>query len=66
MPDIFQKGSAGFKATIDLNKKLLYSISIWNMKGKTIKADGRKFLLDALNHIYAHQPKIVNIICSQS
>jgi hypothetical protein len=61
--NISQKGSAGFKTTIDLNKKSatrcvsVYvkivgnSISIWNKGEETIKTDGRNLLLDALKLI---------------
>jgi hypothetical protein len=64
--DIFQEGSAGFKATVGLNKEKVHkgevSAYVENVdlislrrtcnyrehKGKTIKTDGRKRLLDAL------------------
>jgi hypothetical protein len=57
--NIFQSGSAGFNAMIDLNKKLHQSDVSFCVKnvdliylivheGKTIETDGCKLLLDAL------------------
>jgi hypothetical protein len=70
--NVFQKGSAGFKTTIDLNKNknkkkvhpvvsvyvkfvdlisLKHHYKYMEREGETIKTDGRKLLLDALELI---------------